>query len=83
MVQFDEEIKQISKTLFPPAASKTVTPRKRDENSNIIMSQILALQRLDPKQCEEHLQQSDPLLNRVKQDTRILTRFMSKYSSFL
>ncbi|OHT06442.1 hypothetical protein TRFO_25556 [Tritrichomonas foetus] len=83
MVQFDEEIKSLTKTIFPPSSSKAITPRKREENSNLIMSQILGLQRLEPKQCEEQLQESDPLLKRVRQETRLMQRFMSKYSSFL
>ena len=83
MVQFDEEIKSLSKSLFPPVSSRNVTPRKREENSNLIMSQILTLQRLEPKQCEQQLQETDPLLNRVRQDARLMQRFISKYSSFL
>ena len=83
MVQFDEEIKQLSKSLFPPSSTKTVTPRKREENSNLIMSQILSLQRLEPKQCEEQLQESDPLYKRVRQDTRQMQKFLAKFNSFL
>ncbi|KAK8837746.1 hypothetical protein M9Y10_036281 [Tritrichomonas musculus] len=83
MVQFDEEIKQLSKSLFPPASQKNVTPRRREENSNLIMSQILSLQRLEPKQCEEQLQESDPLYKRVRQDTRLMQKFLAKYNSFL
>lgn len=83
MVQFDEEIRSITRSLFPAAAPKAVTPRKREENSNLIMSQILALQRLEPKQCEEQLQSTDPLLKKVCQDTRMMQKFIAKYSSFL
>lgn len=83
MVQFDEEIKNLSKSLFPPASTKTVTPRKREENSNLIMSQILSLQRLEPKQCEEQLQEADPLYKRVRQDTRSMQKFLLRFNSFL
>ena len=83
MVQFDEEVKNLSKSLFPPSASKAVTPRKREENSNLIMSQILSLQRLEPKQCEEQLQESDPLYKRVRQDTRSMQKFLLRFNSFL
>lgn len=83
MVQFDEEIKTLQKTLFPPTTTKPAPPRKRDENSNLIMAQIMQLQRLDPRQCEEQLQANDPLLKKVRQDTRMMQKFITKYSSFL
>ena len=83
MVSFDEEYKIISKSLFPDEKSKTVKPRKRQENSNLILSHILELQRLPPKQTDEHLQNTDPLLKRVRQDIQTVQKFMSKYSSFL
>lgn len=83
MVHFDEEIKTLTKTLFPSDTVKVVKPRKRQENSNLILSQILDLQRLPPKQIEERLQEDDPLLKRVRQETQLLQQFMKKYSSFL
>ena len=83
MVQFDEEIRNLNKSLFPSVGPRQVTPRRREENSNLIMGHILALQRLDAKQCEEQLQSNDPLLKRVYQETRIMQKFISKYSSFL
>lgn len=83
MVQFDDEIRTLRKMLFPVAPQGPVTPRRRDENSNLIMTQILALQRLERKQCDEQLQKNDPLLRRARKDINQVHKFIGKYGSFL
>jgi hypothetical protein len=44
---------------------------------------MMGLQRLDPAQCEQRLQESDPLIIRARLDAAAATRFMQKYKSFL
>jgi len=82
MVAFDEELKSINRALFP-AAPKAVAPRSRDQNQKLLLEQMMGLQRLDPAQCEQRLQDSDPLIDRARQEATAITRFMNKYKSFL
>jgi hypothetical protein len=83
MVHFDEEIKNLSVTLFPQVPTQQVTPRKREENSNYIMQIMMGLQHLDPDQCRTRLLHDDPMLKKVKADVEILRRFTSRHASFL
>jgi hypothetical protein len=83
MVHFDEDIRSLSQTLFPQLPTRPVKTRKREENSNYIMQAMMGLERLDARQCEERLIADDPLLKRARTDTRLVTQFLAKYSSFL
>jgi hypothetical protein len=47
------------------------------------MQEIMALQRLDPAACEERLHGLDPLLKLAKLESRKMTAFIRKYSTFL
>jgi hypothetical protein len=83
MVAFDEEIKSLTRTLFPPAGRQPPRPRDQAENQRLILEQMMALQRLDPAQREQRLHDSDPLIIRAKLDSATATRFIQKYKSFL
>jgi hypothetical protein len=82
MVAFDEEIKAVTKELFPPPP-KPSQVRSRDENAKLLMQEIMALQRLEPEACQERLHGLDPLLKRATQESHRMQAFIRKYSTFL
>jgi hypothetical protein len=82
MVAFDEEIKTLTKELFPPQG-KPAQVRSRDENTKLLMQEIMALQRLDPAACEQRLHGFDPLLKLAKQEAQRMVAFIRRYSTFL
>jgi ATP phosphoribosyltransferase len=82
MVAFDEEIKAVTKELFPPQTKKP-TVRSRNENRDLLMQQVMALQSLEPKACEDRLHELDPLLKQVTQETSKMATFIQKYCTFL
>jgi hypothetical protein len=83
MVAFDEEIKSVMKGLFPAPAKVVAEVRTRDENTNMLMQRIMALQRLDPAACKEQLLADDPLLKLAKEEERQVMAFLRKYAGFL
>jgi hypothetical protein len=80
MVSFDDEIKSLTRTLFPAASKQAPRPREQDQHQRMLLEQMMALQRLDPAQ---RLPESDPLIARVRLEAAAATRFMQKYQSFL
>jgi uncharacterized protein YigA (DUF484 family) len=82
MVAFDDEIKTVTKELFPPQ-SRPAQVRPREENAKLLMQEIMALQRLDPAGCEQRLHGLDPLLKQATHESRRMTTFIGKYSAFL
>jgi hypothetical protein len=82
MVAFDEEIRTLTRELFPLQAKQT-QPRPREENRDLLMQEFIGLQRLDPAACEERLHAIDPLLKQVTEEARRMIAFIRKYSTFL
>jgi hypothetical protein len=83
MVAFDEEIKIVSRALFPTPGKLVPEVRTRDENTKLLMQRIMALQRLDPAACKEQLHADDPLLKLAKEEASQVTAFLRKYATFL
>jgi hypothetical protein len=80
MVGFDEEIKLLTRTLFPAGSRQVPRPREQDENQRFLLEQMMALQWLDPVQ---RLPESDPLIARARLEAAAATRFVQKYKPFL
>jgi arginine deiminase len=83
MVAFDEEIKTVNKALLSAPAKIAADVRSREENTNLLMQRIMALQRLAPEACKEQLHADDPLLKRAKDEGAQVIAFLRKYTTFL
>ena len=83
MVEFDEEIKTISKKLFPPMAERKVQLRGREENQELILQSFQHLAHLDEEACSKELLNSDPLLNAIRSDVDQLNAFLQKYENVI
>ncbi|EAY06633.1 hypothetical protein TVAG_322530 [Trichomonas vaginalis G3] len=83
MVEFDEEIKEINKKLFPSHSTNKNIVRKKDENQKLLVAQINHVLSLDDTESVKYLINGDPTLNILSTDVETINAFIKKYESFL
>jgi hypothetical protein len=81
MAAFDKEIRSLTNSLFP--APSSLRPRQTRPRSGPLLHQVASLQRLDTEQCDQRLQEMDPLIGRLRHDVDAIHAFAATYKSFL
>lgn len=81
MVDFDDELVQIKKSLFPV---KKGSPKKKIEvTQQMILEEVQKIQKYNETNYEMYIRERDPVLIGLSKDVSKFLEFYSKYSTFL